>query len=73
VAALAKVQTLRRYDDLSIIDGYASRFGCDPDDVFLTSETGTVLEFTIMWKEQAEFQERFGEIWREINTTPTKK
>jgi hypothetical protein len=71
VAALAKVNRLYPFDDLSLIDKYARRFGLDPDWVYHNTAFGTITGFHVMWKEQEEYQERFEHIYREVNTAPT--
>jgi hypothetical protein len=73
VAALAKVNRLQGYDDLSLIDRYAQRFGLDPDWVYDNTSFGTIINFAVLWKESDEYQERFSYIWSEIHTTPSKK
>lgn len=69
---MAKVHKLRGFDDLDLIDEYASRFGLDPDWVYDHTSFGTIINFAEKWKEQAEFRERFNFIWQEINTSPSK-
>jgi hypothetical protein len=72
VANLAKVGRLVKFDDLSLIERYASKFGVDPDWVYDNTSFGTIANFAIMWKEMDEYQERYQYIWAEINTPPTK-
>lgn len=69
---MAKVQRLNPFDDLSLIDRYSHRFGRDPDWVYDNTSFGTIINFAIMWKEQDEFNDRFQNIWTEINTVPSK-
>lgn len=72
MARLAKVHLLNGYDDLELIDQYATRFGQDADWVYNNTSFGTVINFCIKWKEQAEYNERFQFIWQEIHTIPSK-
>lgn len=72
MARLAKVHLLNAYDDLDFIDQYAARFGQDPDWVYDNISFGTIVNFAVKWKLQAEYQERFQFIWSEIHQTPTK-
>ena len=69
---MAKAGRLVKFDDLDLIDQYASRFGQDPDWVYDNTSFGTIVNFMCKWKEQSEYQERFSFIWGEINTPPTK-
>lgn len=73
VASLAKAGRLSIFDDLSIIGEYGHKFGQDPDWVYNNTPFSTIAEFSRMWKEQSEYQERFQYIWHEIHSTPTKK
>jgi hypothetical protein len=72
VARLAKVNLLYGYDDLDLIDQYATRFGQDPNHVYDHIDFSTVVNFCVKWKLEAEYRERFEFIWAEINQTPTK-
>ncbi len=72
MARMAKVHRLNRYDDLDLIDGYASRFGLDPDWVFNNSAFSTVVEFAVKWKEESEYRDRFADVWEQVTTPPTK-
>lgn len=72
MARLAKVHLLNGYDDLDLIDQYAAKFGIDPDVVYDKTSFGTVINFIVKWKLQAEYNERFQFIWQEIHATPTK-
>jgi len=58
---------------LDLIDQYAARFGQDPNWVFDNVDFGTVTQFIVKWKYQAEYNERFQFIWHEINSPPSKK
>lgn len=69
---MAEVQRLYTFDDLSLIDKYAQKFGLDPDWVYDHTSFGTIINFAVMWKEQAEFDDRFQFLWHEINTVPSK-
>lgn len=69
---MAKVHRLNGFDDLSLIDQYAQKFGLDPDWVYNHTPFGTLMNFVVMWKEQAEYNERFQFIWHEINNVPSK-
>lgn len=69
---MARVNRLHSFEDLSLIDTYAARFGRDPDWVYDHTSFGTIINFAVMWKEQSEFNERFNFIWQEVHTTPTK-
>ena len=72
MARLAKVHLLNGYDDLDLIDQYASKFGQDPNWVYDNIDFGTIINFAVKWHLQGEFQERFNFIWQEIHNTPTK-
>lgn len=72
MAKLAKVNRLNGFDDLSLIDRYAQKFGLNPDWVYENTSFGTIINFAIMWKEQDEYHERFTYIWHEIHNTPKK-
>jgi len=72
VARLAKVHLLNSYDDLDLIDQYATRYGLDPDWVFYNSQFDTVMGLLVKWKEESEYRERFQSIWHEIHDTPKK-
>lgn len=72
VARLAKVHRLKTFDDISLIDEFAARYGQHPNDVFDNTDFGTLTYLTIKWKESAEYQERYQHIWHEINQTPAK-
>ena len=72
VSIMAKAGRLVKFDDLDLIDQYASRFGQDPDYVYDNTSFGTIVNFMMKWKEQGEYQERFNFIWHEINAPPTK-
>ena len=72
MARLAKVNELRPYKDLDLIDQYATRFALDPDWVFDNTRFDTLMEFCIKWKKEAEYRERFEDIWKEIHASPTK-
>jgi hypothetical protein len=72
VAHLAQVRKLRPFEDLDYIDQYASRYGLDPDWVYDHTSFGTIMNFAVKWKEEAEYRDRFDEIWREIHATHTK-
>lgn len=69
---MAKVQKLYPFDDLSLIEKYASKFSMDPDYVYDNTSFGTLMNFHILWKESEEYAERFNSIWQEINTVPTR-
>jgi len=73
VSRLAKVNKLSPFNDLSLIEKYATKFGQDPDWVYNNTSFGTIVNFAIMWKETQEFDERFQYIWHEIHTPLTKK
>ncbi len=72
MARLAKVHKLNPYDDLDLIDQYATRYGLDPDWVFYNSQFDSVIAFLVKWKEEFEYRERFQAIWEEIHNTPSK-
>lgn len=72
MARLAKVHLLNAYDDLDLIDQYATRYGLDPDWCFANSQFDTVTGFAIKWKKEAEYRDRFQSIWEEIHNTPKK-
>lgn len=63
---MAQSRRLIPYDDLSLIGGYAERFGLDPDMVFSKKSFHTVVNFHAMWKETDEYQERYNYIWKEL-------
>lgn len=73
VARLAKVNRIARFDDLHLIERYATKFGLDPDWVYDNTSFGTIWNFLIMWHEFEEYQERFQEIWQGINAPIPKK
>jgi len=54
-----------------MIDIFATRFGLDPDFVYLKS-FGTVTAFLIKWYDEAEIRDRVNELDRIINGNPTK-
>lgn len=66
MAALAKVGRLARFDDLTLIEQYAAKFGQEPNWVYSNTDFGTIKNFSIMWKEQGEFNQRFQHIWHEL-------
>lgn len=70
---MAKVQRLNPFDDLSLIDRFAQKFGLNPDQVYLDSSFNTVINFAVMWKEMDEYNERFSYIWSEIQTPISRK
>lgn len=72
MARLAKVNKLYGYEDLDLIDQYAQKFSQDPDHVYDHVSFGTIMNFAIKWKEEAEYRERFEFVWHEIHTAPTK-
>lgn len=72
VANLAKVNRLATFDDLSLIDRYAERYGQDPNWVYDNVDFGTIINLAIMHHEINEYNERYQHIWQEINTPPTK-
>jgi hypothetical protein len=63
---MAEVEKLRKFDDLSLIGNYAERFGLDPDYVAENTSFDTVTKFTWMWKDNAEYQERYQYIYGEL-------
>lgn len=66
VSALAKVQRLIPFNDLSLIGKYAEKFGKDPDlEVFPIVSFATLMAFSTMWKEVDEYHERFNYIYSE--------
>lgn len=67
---MAKVHRLNGYDDLSLIDRYAQKFGLDPDVVYDKTSFGTIINFAAMWHAMDEYNERFQFIWSEINSLP---
>ncbi len=69
---MAKVHRLNGYDDLSIIDNFAQKFGQNPDWVYDHTSFGTVINFAALWKEKEEYSERFNFIWQEVNQPPRK-
>lgn len=69
---MAKAGRLSIFEDLSIIGKYSQKFGRDPDWVYDNTSFATIAEFTRMWKEEEEYNERFQFIWHEINTVPSK-
>lgn len=64
---MAKAGRLVPYDDLGLIGDYAERFAMDPDEVFWKTSFNTLINFTVKWKEQDEYRERFSYIWKELN------
>lgn len=69
---MAKVEKLNGFDDLELIDRYATRFGLDPDWVFDHTSFGTIMNFAVKWKLEEEYRERFNFIWHEIHMNPQK-
>jgi hypothetical protein len=72
VAALARVNRLNKFDDLFLIEKFATKFSQDPDRVYDETSFGTIINFHILWKEQEEYNERYQSIWAEVNTPPSK-
>ncbi len=67
IAAMAKVQRLIPFEDLSLVGNHAERFSIDPDEVFWKCSMATVIAFAVERKEREEFRERFNSIWQGIN------
>lgn len=65
---MAQVYKLQKFDDLSLIGQYAERFGLDPDEVFWRTSFETIINFLWMWKEGAEYQERYQYIYGELTS-----
>lgn len=72
MANLAKVHRLTTFDDLSLIDRYAERYGQDPNWVYDNVDFGTIINLAIMHHEIDEYNERYSFIWNEIHSAPTK-
>lgn len=64
---MAEVRRLHPFDDLSLIGNYAERFGLDPDYVFANTRFDTLIAFTVMWKEEDEYRERYEYLYTEVN------
>ena len=73
MALAAKVGRLDRFKDLNLIHNYAQTYGQHPDEVYKTVPFDTVMELSIMWKEQNEYEERRRNIEEMMrNSTATK-
>ncbi len=68
---MAQGYRLDGFKDLALIGAYAERFSLKPNDVLDLSHND-VLNFTIMWKEQREFEERYRKIVQEASNVPKK-
>lgn len=69
ISKLAKVERLAPFADLAIIERFAVTFGLDPDFVYEQKDFDTVMIFTVKWKEQDEYHERYRQIDKSLNTT----
>lgn len=65
---MAKSAFVGRHGALALIAQYAKEFGLDPDDVFASSQFGTVTSFLIYFKDRDEYNERYSYIWQTINS-----
>lgn len=63
---MAKIERLEKLMDLSIIDKYAARYGKFPKEV-MAERFDNVLPFLLLWKEQAEYQERHRNAERDLS------
>lgn len=64
---MAKVARLNAFSNIYLIGDYAEQFSIDPDEVFWKTSFRTVINFTVAYKERDEYQERFADIYRQIN------
>ena len=66
VAVLAKANRLQRFNYQSLIVQFAKEFGMSPTKVEEKESFDTVIQVLWELKEEREYQERFNEIWRNI-------
>lgn len=64
---MAQSYRLDGFRDLAMITKFAEKFSLHPDQVLSTAHN-TVINCTIMWKEQEEFQERYTDIMQEATS-----
>lgn len=64
---MAKVGRLNAFSNIYLIGDYAEQFGMDPDEVFARTAFRTVINFSVAYKERDEYEERFTDIYRQIN------
>ena len=64
---MAKAGRLLPFSDLFLIGDYAERFGLDPDFVYANVGFRGLINFTTAYKERDEFNERFTDIWTQLN------
>lgn len=62
IAIASGVEKLNPFADLSLINSYSQAFGLNPDFVYTDVSFDTVINFSWLWKEQAEYNERYQEI-----------
>jgi len=55
-----------------MVGDFAEKFGLDPDFVYKKSKFDTVTAFLINWKEKREFEDRYTEWDKLLNTPPQK-
>ena len=60
IAKAAMVERLNPFGDLSFVDRYAKAYGQLPR-VVMKEKFGDVMPFILLWKEQAEYQDRYNE------------
>lgn len=71
-AKAAGVDRLLKFSDLSIIGTFAEKFSQDPDWVYENTSFDTIMNFIYMWKEQADYQERYlAKLKNPNNVTPS--
>ena len=70
---MAQAQKLSKFDDLALIGQYAERFSMNPDEVFWKTSFEALMNFHWMWKESAEYQERYQAIYTELTKPETKE
>lgn len=64
---MAEVWRLKPFDDLDLIERYAEKFGRDPDEVYAKTRFDTLISFAVKWKEEAEYRERYENIYMELS------
>jgi hypothetical protein len=60
-----------KYQD--IIDKFAQRYGLHPDDVFNTTEFGTITGMLVKWMREGEYQDIYNELERIGSQIPQPK
>lgn len=70
IARIADVRKLQPFTDLNMIGTFAEKFSLDPDFVYSEKDFDTIINFAVMWKEQAEYEERYHAIEKRMSETP---